>query len=558
MTVVRKPMSGVVYPSPEDCAAHETLFEQISMPEAYAKIAAAHGDRAALTDPHGTYTHAEVDDLTTRIAAGLLDVGLKPLDRAIFQISNCRELVLSFVACLKAGIIPVCTLTAHRRAEISYLANHSEARAHFICTDDKFDFAAFADEMRGEAPSLAYTIVARGDVPDRDGAHGVMALADRVDRATAEKRLARIDRDPAQVAVFQLSGGTSGIPKIIPRFHNEYLWQIRTAGSFQGLTHETVSFSAAPMMHNAPIICYWGSTFFAGGEVICMPAPTPEIMADLIHARSPNWMAVPLPLMIRLLESKLVKPEYLAAARHVAPSSPLSMTRLTGGGAVPLYGMTEGIICYGREGDPDVVMQSTVGRPIDPQTTVRIVDPETGEPLPDGTIGEMEFRGPSSTRGYYDAEERNRDAFTADGYCKSGDLMCIHRVDGKLYLSFDGRVKDVVSRGGEKINCQEVERALEQHPAVGTVATVPMPDRVYGERMCAFIIPKPGQTGPDVAEAGKFLETLGLAKFKWPERIEIVSEFPQTGSGKLSKPKLRDMITDMLRRELGAEPVSDG
>ncbi|MGE4324488.1 MAG: AMP-binding protein [Pseudodonghicola sp.] len=551
MAFVREPIPGVVYPSPEESAAfaEQGIFENITMPEAYARIAAQMPERAAVTDPDGTYTHGELDEMTTRLAAAFLAIGLRPLDRAIFQISNSRELVVSMLACLKAGIIPICTLTAHRSLEIGFLARHAGARAHFICTDDKFDFAGFAQEMRGEAPSLDYTIVARGDVPEGEGIFGLADLAARIGLAAADQALAAVERDPAQVAVFQLSGGTSGTPKIIPRFHNEYLYQITMAGKFHGLGHETISFSAAPMMHNAPIVCYWGPPLWAGGEVVTTPNPTPQAMAALIKTCRPNWMAIPLPLLMRLLEQEDLDPALMAQAVHVAPSYALQLKHRIGADAVTLYGMTEGIICYGHKDDGDYILGETVGRPIDPHTEIRIVDPETGEELPEGEIGEMIFRSANSTRGYFDAEDRNREAFTADGFCKSGDLMSIRRVDGVLHLTFNGRVKDVVSRGGEKINCQEVESVVMTHPDIAAVLCVPMPDQAYGEKMCAFVIPASGRSVPDVAALGRFLEGKGMAKFKWPERIEVVDAFPQTGSGKPSKPLLRDMITEILRRE---------
>jgi non-ribosomal peptide synthetase component E (peptide arylation enzyme) len=180
-----------------------------------------------------------------------------------------------------------------------------------------------------------------------------------------------------------------------------------------------------------------------------------------------------------------------------------------------------------------------------------VVDVSTGMPLPAGQMGEFIFKGPSSCRGYYDAEERNREAFTADGFCRSGDLMKIHDIGGARYISFEGRLKDVVSRGGEKVNCQEVEQALIDHPGVGAIAIVPMPDPVLGEKACAFIIASRGAAAPTVQEAGAFLATRGLARFKWPERIEVVKEFPTTSSGKVSKPRLRELIEATVNRELG-------
>jgi non-ribosomal peptide synthetase component E (peptide arylation enzyme) len=554
-------MPGVVYPLREDLERYVAagLYSGETMGQAFTAIARRFPERAALSDGEAVLTFAELDALTDRVAAGLLAAGLNPLDRAVFQIANGIHLVVCLLGCLKASVIPIATLTAHRRAEISYLAKHAQARAHFICSDDpKFDFASFAREMREAVPSLALTVTARG--PAVSGDTSFVHLDEIVGNGTeaAVSRLADVEKDPFQVAVFQLSGGTSGIPKIIPRFHNEYLYQIRSVAAWHGLNETTVGFSPAPMMHNAPIICYWGSALWSGGEVVCAPSYDPTTLARLIAARRPNWMSIPLPLLLNLKDAGLLDREIFSKARMSAPNHTRRLHDLTGASVFPLYGMTEGIISYGRRGDPDFVVDRTVGRPISALDEFRIVDPESERPLPIGELGEFCFKGPSSARGYYDAEDRNKEAFTADGFCKSGDLMRIHEIDGVSYVSFEGRVKDVVSRGGEKINCQEVERVLIGHPGIGAIAIVPMPDPVYSERACAFIIPARENPAPNIKDMGAFLENAGLAKFKWPERIELVSEFPMTSSGKVSKPKLREIISDKLKSENGGPLARTG
>jgi 2,3-dihydroxybenzoate-AMP ligase len=552
MTGVRNPIPGVVYLPAADLRRYTDagLYGPDTMGTAFTRIAERFAERAALSDGQATLTFAELDALTDRIARGLLATGLRPCDRAVFQIANSMQLVMCFVACLKAEIIPVCTLTAHRRAEISYLAHHAKARAHFICSDDpKFDFVAFAREMREAAPSLEITIVARGGCPAGDSSFIALDALAALGDAQRPENLPQLERDPCQVAVFQLSGGTSGIPKIIPRFHNEYLYQLRSVAAFQGLDETTVAFSPAPMMHNAPIVCYWGSVLWSGGEVVCAPANDPATMARVIGARRPSWMSIPLPLLLNLKNAGLLDRAVFEQARLSTPNHTRRLNELTGATAYPLYGMTEGIISYGHAGDPAFVLECTVGRPVSPMDEFRIVDPESGQPLPVGELGEFCFKGPSSSRGYFDAEDRNREAFTADGFCRSGDLMRAHLIDGVTYVSFEGRVKDVVSRGGEKINCQEVERVLIAHPGIGAVAIVPMPDAVYGERACAFIIPARDAAVPSMTEMGAFLERAGLAKFKWPERIECVAEFPMTSSGKISKPRLREMAAALVRTE---------
>ncbi|KAA0575180.1 AMP-binding protein [Azospirillum sp. B21] len=550
---VSKPMPGVVYPSAEDVARYRAmgLFGDETMPQAFRRIATRFADRVAVSNATDTVTFRELDERSDCLAAGLLDAGLKPLDRATFQVGNSIELVVAFVACLKAGVIPICTLVAHRAAEIGYLSRHAGARAHFIHTDDaKFDFLAFSREVRSVAPSLELTIVARGDAPGGDpSVKSAADLAARQNPKDARERLLALPSDPGQVAVFQLSGGTSGVPKIIPRFHNEYLYQIKSVADFHGLNEHTVAFSPAPMLHNAPIICYWGSAFFSGGEVVCARSLEPALVAATIAARRPNWMGIPLPTLIALQKEGLLDRSWFENVRMSVSESAWHVEELTGALGVPLYGMTEGIICYGRIGDPKDVLDNTVGRPVGPADEYRIVDPETGAELPEGQLGEFVFRGPSSCRGYFDAEERNREAFTPDGFCKSGDLMRIVRIDGQRYVTFEGRVKDVVSRGGEKINCQEVEKALIDHPAIGAIAVVPMPDPIFGERTCAFIIPNNGEKAPTVSEAGAYLDRAGIAKFKWPERIEEVNAFPMTSSGKISKPLLREEIKRILSEE---------
>jgi non-ribosomal peptide synthetase component E (peptide arylation enzyme) len=234
------------------------------------------------------------------------------------------------------------------------------------------------------------------------------------------------------------------------------------------------------------------------------------------------------------------------------PSGVPAIERLTGAPAVPLFGMTEGLICYGRPDDPREALETTVGRPVSEFDDLRLFRPGTEEEVGDGEIGELVIKGPCVIEGYFDAEERNREAFTSKGYYRSGDLCGFKVIDGKRYLTFEGRIKDVVSRGGEKINCMEVETVAQAHPKIGSIVIVPMPDPVYEERACAFVVPTPGAEPITVAELGAFLEKAGMAKFKWPERIEIVSDLPMTSSGKVSKPRLKEIISDKLRKEAGA------
>lgn len=554
---VQEPVAGVVYQSPDRLKAYVAAgaLTDETLVSAFSQAARKHPDRTALSEVDWSCTYAELDVITDKVASGLMGLGLRPLDRVLFQLANSKELVIAFLGCLKAGLVPMCTLAAHRQMEIGYLGRHASARAHIVAADDpRFDFLGFAREMRARIPSLAVTIAVRaGDAPLDTDAHSLERLIAAEDAEEARCQVSSIKRDPYQVALFQLSGGTTDVPKIIPRFHNEYLYTLRTVVDFHGFDETLVSYTPNPMMHNAPMACVWGPAIFFGGEVAISSSLEVNAVASLLEQRKPNWLIVPPVVLFRLKDAGYLDRIDFTKSKGFSVTNGVERFRSFVGGAPawPLFGMTEGLLAYCNASDPSEAQHTTVGRPLSPFDEIRILAPGSEMELPDGEVGELAIRGPCTISGYFDAEERNKVAFTADGFYRSGDLMRIKVINGVRYLVFEGRLKDVVSRGGEKINCEEVERVAINHPSVGSIAIVAMPDRTYGERACAFVIPVAGQK-VTVTELGAFLGQQGLAKFKWPERIELVAEFPLTSSGKLSKPKLRDAITSILETEQAA------
>lgn len=207
---------------------------------------------------------------------------------------------------------------------------------------------------------------------------------------------------------------------------------------------------------------------------------------------------------------------------------------------------------YCRPGDPDEALDWTVGRPMSRFDEVLLVAPGTTNAVADEEIGEMMCRGPYTLAGYYNAPERNREAFTPDGFYKPGDLLVRRLIDGQHYYAFAGRTKDVVDRGSEKINCEEVESAVSTHAAIAGCAVVGMPDPVLGERVCAYIVLRGTQNAPGIPDIQAHLQALGLAKFKWPERIEVIDTLPLTKVGKLDKAALRTAIAERLLEETTA------
>jgi len=208
------------------------------------------------------------------------------------------------------------------------------------------------------------------------------------------------------------------------------------------------------------------------------------------------------------------------------------------------FGMAEGMLMFVRLDDPEDVRLETVGRPVSPDDEVRLVDDDDNEVAP-GEVGELLARGPYTLRGYFGVPEYNARAFTSDGFYRSGDLMRRHSSGNYMV---EGRKKDLINRGGEKISAEEIENLILTHPAVQNVACIPMPDPVLGERMCAYLILRQGRA-LTLAALVEFLMKEEIARHKLPERLEFVDEFPLSPFGKVSKKDLTERITLKLNEE---------
>jgi 2,3-dihydroxybenzoate-AMP ligase len=548
--MVREPIEGVVYP-PADLAARYRATGALTDDTLGAALHEAfvrHASRTALVTPDVRLTYRELDAITDRAAAALLRLGLRPLDRVLLQIGNVAEFFTAMYGCFKAGLVPVCTLAAHRDAEIGFLGPFTQARAHIVQGDDaKLDLVSFALDLRAKS-CVEHVIVVRGT--GRPGALSLAALIAREDAAEARRTIEALAVDPWNVGIFQLSGGTTGLPKVIPRFQNDYLYNIRAMRDWARLDRDTVAYWPLPAVHNAAMIVFNTPTHLAGGTVCVQQAADPVAFLSMIQRERVTYAGGVLPIVVRAVECERLPEFDLSSVRQFISTNetPLVEAKLKVPG-YHIFGMAEGLCMLTRPEDPEPVRMSMIGCPISPWDEVRLVKPDSEEPVAEGEDGEFCCRGPYTLHGYYRAEEHNRKAFTSDGLYRSGDLMRATRIGGTVYYAFLGRLKDNVDRGAEKISAEEVERFVGEHAAVQNVAVVGMPDPVFGERVCAYVILQPGVAAPAVEELGAFLEKKGLAKFKWPERIEVVDNFPVTKVGKVSKGLLREDIKAKLKRE---------
>ncbi|GEL17641.1 (2,3-dihydroxybenzoyl)adenylate synthase [Pseudonocardia asaccharolytica] len=525
--------------------------------DAFRAAARQHADRTALVTVEQRWTFRELDELTDGVAAGLLTVtSLRPGDRAMFQMGNVAETVLAYYGAVKAGLVPVCTLPQHGAREIGLLAEHTGARGHIVQADFRNrDLVDLAGRLSASVEVLDTLLVARGPAPD-----GARTLDDVIAAgagADARRRLAEVRADPAGVVAMQLSGGTTGLPKVAPRRHQEYVYNATIWAEALGLTSGSVVLHPLPIMHNAGIAAALQPAHLAGATCVVAPSAAPGQILELIaRERVTTMPVVPPAVAIRLLDDP--------AARSTDLSS---LTRFVLGGQRPpvellerleaelgiptqqMFGMAEGMFLYTPPDAPLWVRRNTVGTPIAPDDEVRVLEVGGEDEVPDGELGELACRGPYTIPGYHRAPQHNASTFTADGFYRTGDLVTRHRIDGRDWYAIDGRIKDVINRGAEKIHAEEVEELLVRHPAVHSAALVAMPDPVLGERICAYLVLKDDAAAPTVADAGAFLLEQGLAKFKLPERIEIVPEFPLTNVGKVSKKDLRADVERKIEKE---------
>ncbi|GAA2792144.1 (2,3-dihydroxybenzoyl)adenylate synthase [Saccharopolyspora taberi] len=503
-----------------------------------------HPDRVAVTDGERRITYGELDTRADRLAAGLHAMGIGARDRVVVQLPNVAEFFEVCFALFRIGALPVFALPSHRLTEISYFCEFSEAAA-YVTTDVEagFDHRVLAAEVRAKVPGLRHVLIA-GDPG------GFTALSD-VDAEPADLPGPR----PGDIAFLQLSGGSTGVPKLIPRTHDDYLYSFRASNEICGVGADAVYLAALPVAHNFPMSSPGTfGVFHAGGRVVLARRPSPDEVFPLIERERVTLVAAVPPLALLWLDAAEHTGHDLSSLRVLqvggAKCSEEVARRVRpvlGATLQQVFGMAEGLVNYTRLDDPEEVVLTTQGRPISPDDEVLVVDDEDN-PVPQGETGHLLTRGPYTIRGYYKADEHNARAFTADGFYRTGDVV---RLTAEGNLVVEGRAKDQINRGGEKVAAEEVENHLLAHPAVHDAAVVSMPDPYLGERSCAFVVPR--GTPPKARELIRFVRDRGLAGYKVPDRVEFVERFPQTGVGKVSKRDLRAAIERELVPELGGK-----
>ncbi|MCG7361728.1 (2,3-dihydroxybenzoyl)adenylate synthase [Roseomonas sp. ACRSG] len=494
--------------------------------------AAEHPDATAIVQGERRWSYAELLARAEAAAAGYLKAGLKPGDRVVVQLPNIAEFFSAVFGLFRAGMIPLYALPAHRITEIAHFARKSEASGYIIAGRyEGFDYRDLARALQAEVPAVRHVIMAADDAAE------FTPLATEADASVA------LPPDPpsSDVAFIQISGGSTGLSKLIPRTHDDYIYSFRASNEICGVTPESVFLVALPAAHNFPMSSpgHMGA-LHAGATVVLSPSPSPDAAFPLIAKEKVTITGLVPPLALLWMQAAPTTPHDISSlevllvggakftpevARRVRPTLGCTLQQV--------FGMAEGLVNYTRLDDSEEIITTCQGRPISPDDEVLVVD-DLGNPVPEGEPGYLLARGPYTIRGYHNDEAANARSFTEDGFYRTGDI--VRRLPGG-YLEVQGRAGDHINRAGEKISAEEIEDHLLAHPSVFDVAIVSIPDEFLGERSCAFIIPQ-GEK-PKGAALKAWMRTRGIAEFKVPDQIVFVEQFATTAAGKVSRKELR-------------------
>lgn len=494
----------------------------------------ANNDSLAMTDATGSLSYRELNQQSDRLAGALRRRGIVAGETALVQLGNVNQFYVVFFALLKIGVVPVNALFSHQRTELNAYASQIKPalliadRDHLLIGND-----AFLDAFQSQHASLRL-VALRNATGEQTSLTAL--IAEEQDAFTASPTPAD------QVAFFQLSGGSTGTPKLIPRTHNDYYYSVRVSVEVCRFDADTRYLCALPIAHNYPMSSPGAlGVFYGGGQMVLAADPSALVCFQLIEKHQINVTAL-VPPAVTL---------WLQAIEEWGSNKALSSLKLLQVGGAKLgetlaariqneigcqlqqvFGMAEGLVNYTRLDDSEQHILTTQGYPMSPDDELWVAD-EHGNPLPAGQVGRLMTRGPYTFRGYYQSPEHNAEAFDENGFYCSGDLISLTE-DG--YVRVEGRLKDQINRGGEKIAAEEIENLLLRHPDIVNAALVSMPDELMGEKSCAFII---SNVELKSVALRRHLREQGIAEFKLPDRFIRVDTLPLTPVGKIDKKLLR-------------------
>lgn len=476
----------------------------------------------------GAVTYADFLATAAGMAHAMVAMGMQPGDRVAVQIEKSPEALALYAACVQAGLIFLPLNTAYTASEVSYFVENSGARL-FVCDGSRQE----------ELTPVAAQCGARMETLNAEGS-GSLTAAARTQRGQFET----VPRSADDLAAFLYTSGTTGRSKGAMLTHDNLLSNARTLTDLWRFTETDVLLHALPIFHTHGLFVASNVMLLAGGSMIFLP----KFDLDQMIARMPEataMMGVPT-FYTRLLGDARFTRDLTASMRlFISGSAPLlaethvQFEERTGHRILERYGMTETNMNTSNPYDGER-RAGTVGFAL-PDVELKITDPNTGDRLPDGEIGQIEVRGPNVFKGYWQMPEKTAAELRDDGFFITGDLG---QLDSDGYVHIVGRNKDLIISGGYNIYPKEIELILDDQPGVLESAVIGVPHPDFGETVVGVLAARPGEA-PDT-EAIASEARSALAAFKQPRRLIVVDELPRNTMGKVQKNILRDSYKDLF------------
>ena len=513
----------------------EGYWQNLTFHEVVDRVAEEHPDRLAVAGAGRDLTYGELATNSRRIAAAFRhDFSLERHDMVTLWLVNCPEFVEAFVACSRAGVIPALMLSRHREAELRHIVDLTESRAVVTVGDQYetgFDYAGVVDDVAEDYDHLEHRIAVAADESELPtGWTDFATLRDERDSMDLPAV------NPCDPGMLMLSGGTSGLPKAIPRTHNDYAYIWERVANAMNVTSDWTLVAGLPMPHSFAFAYVMGAALWAGASVAVEPRLKPEPIMELIDRVGGDVTTLIPKQLIDFLEHPDADAYDLSTLEVVCSGGqkvPPDVTRRVverwDAGFCHVFGMGEGAQIITRPDDPVEVQANTVGRPLSDGDEIRLLDAD-GDEVRQGEHGELVVRGPGVFTGYLRNEAANAEDFEENGWFHTGDVLS-RREDGNYQVH--GRVDDTINRAGETIFAPAIEDALVKHPKVRKAAVTGIPDEKLGERVGAAVELVEGADSLTLAEVVEFFDERGLAVYRRPERLAVVESLPETRVGKI-------------------------
>jgi 2,3-dihydroxybenzoate-AMP ligase len=523
--MMKKLLNGFIPYREEDAERYKRLgcWTGLTFGDILDRAADIHPEKEAFVDGESRLTFAQARDRVNRLGIGLMDLGIRPTDRTLVQLPNWNEFVYIYFALQKIGAITVLLIDRYRQYEINHLFQLTGATSWILPEKyGKTNYLPIIKDVLKENPQVKDVILARGK--DHETCLSLEKLIDGT--ALTDEDLARLVQtrpDPMQVAHMGPTGGTTGLPKIVPRTHNDLICSSEYAARAWEMDAGDTCLLAGPIGHDLTFTKGLLASILTYGKTVFLDSTDPEDICRTIERERVTALVWVPTLAKRLVGFEGLKNYNLSTLKKMHCGGGASLPDLIkavreklGCAYFNAYGATEG--------------QTTITRSDDDLETLY------------NTPGELLIRGPGVFTGYYKNPGENAKVFDKDGFFRTGDVA---KIDEKGNIALTGRIKEMINRGGESISAVEIEKLISDHPDVALVAVIPMPDPEMGERACAYIQPRPGAE-LDFDTIISFLKDRKASVLQLPERIEFVDVMPFTKAQKIDKTALREDIEKKL------------